>query len=57
MRGRLGTQNFRSAVYSVLMAKDPWGGIEVTNLEGEQVELAQQWKDQRVVLFLVRRFG
>lgn len=37
--------------------KDPWAGVEVTNLEGEKVLLAEQWKDKRVVLFLVRRFG
>lgn len=37
--------------------KDPWEGVEVTDLEGQQVLLADQWKDKRVVLFLVRRFG
>ena len=54
---RIFVTNRRFYCSNSIKMKDPWEGVEVTDLEGQQVLLADQWKDKRVVLFLVRRFG
>ena len=39
------------------MGGNPWANVMVRTLKGQQVNLTESWKDKRVVLFLVRRFG
>jgi len=36
---------------------NPWVGIKVQDLEDQPHELAEEWENQRAVVFLVRRFG
>ena len=52
-----GLANKMAAETSVAGNLDPWRGVEVQDLEGQEIRLASRWAENVAVVILVRRFG